>query len=136
MSLNPMPAEFTGIERRHLEHAVDQLERSHSEQQQIVAKLLVISENNASAMTRLEAWVTSHEADYRAVRERLLSQELIGENISQRLETLNSTINTTMQAYLADKNKVFGGWFILAAVGGIIVAASSVLVAAHQLGMF
>lgn len=130
------PAEYAGIERRHLEQAVDQLERSHADQQQIVAKLLVISENNASAMTRLESWVTSHEADYRAVRERLLSQEIIGAGIAQRLETLNDTINTTMQAYLGDKNKVFGGWFILAAVGGIVVAGSSVLVAMHQLGVF
>lgn len=136
-------SEFTGTDRRHLEVAVDQLERSHAgleksyaEQSRIVGQLLAISENNTNAMSRVEAWVTAHEVDYRAVRERLLSQEISGENVVKQMAALSVTIETTMNAYLADRNRAVGGWFTVAAVSGAFVAASALLVGAKSLGVF
>lgn len=138
-----MMADYTGTDRRHLEVAVDQLEKSHAglersyiEQSRIVSQLLTISENNTNAMSRLEAWMSAHEVDYRTVRERLLSQEITGESVVKQMAVLNVTIETTLKAYLADRNRAVGGWFTVAAVSGALVAAVALLVGAKSLGLF
>ena len=135
--------DYTSTDRRHLDVAIDHLEKSHAgleksyiEQSRIVAQLLTISENNANAMSRLEAWVTAHEADYRAGRERLLSQEITGENVVRQMAALSTTIETTMKAYLADRNRAVGGWFTVAAVSGAVVSIVALLVGAKSLGLF
>ena len=135
--------DYTGTDRRHLEVAVDQLEKSHAglersyaEQSRIVSQLLIISENNTNAMSRLEAWVSAHEVDYRTVRERLLSQEITGENVVRQMAALSTTIEATMKAYLADRNRAVGGWFTVAAVSGAVVSLVALLVGAKSLGLF
>ena len=130
-------------DRRSTDASVERLEKSHAwleksyvEQSQLVAKLLIISENNANAMARFEAWVTTHETDYRAVRERLLSQELVGEGISKQLISLTAAIDGVTKAYSSDRNKALGGWFAVAGVSGVIVSLVAVLVALKTLGLF
>lgn len=128
--------EFLGPERRHIDRQLSQLEKTQAEQAKIVAQLVVISENNAKSMTKIDTWVASHETDYRIVRERLLSQEMVGGNISKQVSLLTSMIESTMNQYLADRNRAVGGWFTVAAVSGAVVAASALAAALHSIGLF
>lgn len=112
--------EYTGTDRRHLEIAVDTLEKTFAEQSQIVAKLLVVSENTTNAMARLERWVGSHEIDYRGVRERLLSQEIVVDAAGKRIETMTIALEATMQTHLADRSKLLGIWVALASAAAFV----------------
>ena len=122
-----MPETYPQIERRHLEHSVHVLEQTFAEQSQIVAKLLVISENTAKATERLDLWVNAHEADYRAVRERLLATELTSDAATKRIEALTAGLETIMRTYMSDRNKAIGGWVALTAVGGAVMGLLAVL---------
>lgn len=117
---------YTGADRRHIEGAVDHLEKTFSEQSQIVARLIVVSENTANSVARLENWITSHELDYRSVRERVLAQEIASDTTIKRVEALALALETTMRTYLADRNKAVGGWVALTAVGAFIVGLLAV----------
>lgn len=127
-----MPETYPQIERRHLEHAVHGLEKTFAEQSQIVAKLLVISENTAKATERLDLWVNNHEADYRLVRERLLTTELTSDVATKRIEALTVGLETVMRTYMSDRNKAIGGWVALTAV---ISAAVGLLAALKSFGV-
>ena len=122
-----MPETYPQIERRHLEHAVHGLEKTFAEQSQIVAKLLVISENTAKATERLDLWVNNHEADYRLVRERLLTTELTSDVATKRIEALTVGLETVMRTYMSDRNKAIGGWVALTAVGGAFLGLIAAL---------
>ena len=122
-----MPETYPQIERRHLEHAVHGLEKTFAEQSQIVAKLLVISENTAKATERLDLWVNNHEADYRLVRERLLTAELTSDAATKRIEALTVGLETVMRTYMSDRNKAIGGWVALVAVAGAFMGLLAVL---------
>lgn len=108
--------EYHGLERRQIG-----LETSFAEHSKTITKLLILSENNVNAMAKLEAWVAAHDADYRTVRERLLSQEVRHDATNKRIETLTAAVETAMNAYLADKNKLRGGWFIVTTIAAVIV---------------
>lgn len=120
-------SEYTGTDRRHLETAVDTLERTFAEQSQLVAKLLVVSENTTNAMARLERWVGSHETDYRGVRERLLSQEIVVDANAKRIETLTLALETTMRTYLTDRSKALGVWVALASTAAFVTGVVAVI---------
>lgn len=123
-----MPAaEYHGLERRQAA-----LETSFAEQSQIVTKLLTLSENNISAMNRLETWVATHEADYRTVRERLLTQEVRQDAASKRIETLTAAVEAAMNAYLAGKHKLSGGWFVVTTTAATVLG---LLTVAKALGL-
>ena len=132
-----MPAaEYHGLERRHskLENDLSTMESTFAEQAKIVSKLVVITENSANAMSRLENWVITHEADYRAVRERLLSQEIIGNSISKRLDAVTTALERVTNGYLTDRSKATGAWFAATAVGAFVLGALAVAKAFGVLG--
>jgi hypothetical protein len=132
-----MPAaEYHGLERRHskLENDLASMEHTFAEQAQIVSKLVVISENNANAMSRLESWVVTHEADYRAVRERLLSQEIIGNTISQRLDKVTSAFETVSVQFMNDRSRFLGAWAAAGSAGAFILGCIAVAKAFGVLG--
>jgi hypothetical protein len=127
-------AEYHGLERRHqkLEDTVNEVQHSFAEQAQIVSKLVIISENNSNAMSRLETWVGAHEQDYRAVRERLLGQEIMGTSVLARLDGLTSALEHVTKAYLTDRSRVLGAWSAAGSAGAFILG---LLAAAKAFGV-
>lgn len=122
-----MTETYPQVERRHLESTVLMLEKTFADQSQIVAKLLVISENTAKATERLDSWINTHEVDYRLVRERLLTTELVRDADTKRIEALTSGLETIMKTYMSDRNKAIGGWVTLTAIVGMLLGLLSVL---------
>jgi len=125
-----MPAtEYHGLERRHqkLEDALGEMEHSFAEQSQIVSKLVIISENNSNAMNKLESWVSGHEQDYRAVRERLLSQEIMGSSVLSRLDSLTAALEHVTKGYLADRNRVSGAWAAAGSAGAFVLGLVAIV---------
>lgn len=118
--------EFNAQERRRLDETVKELTHACAAQTNNITKLLVVSENNTTAVSKMEQWIASHEADYRIVRERLLQMEVTGTQIDKRIEMLTTAIESTMKSYLADKSRVTGGWQVLVSIGAIIMAAISI----------
>lgn len=132
-----MPAadhNYHGPERRHLENAIDELEHSLASQNQVVSKLVIISENTTSSLQRLENWVMTHEADYRAVRERLLSQEIIGNSISQRLDKVTAAFESVSAKYMNDRSRVLGAWAAAGSAGAFVLGLLAVAKAFGVLG--
>lgn len=121
-------AEYHGLERRHqkLEESVAAMEHSFVEQAQIVSKLVIISENSSNAMTKLESWVNAHEQDYRAVRERLLGQEIMGTSVLSRLDGLTSALEHVTKAYLQDRSRVLGAWAAAGSAGAFVLGLIAV----------
>lgn len=117
-----------------LEGDLSELEKSMATQNAIVSKLVVVSENTNSSLRQLEGWVRTHEADYRAVRERLLSQELIGNSISQRLDKVTIAFESVSTKYMNDRSRFLGAWAAAGSAGAFILGAIAVLKAFGFLG--
>lgn len=119
-------AEQPNMIDRRVERTVTELEHSLAAQNQVVTKLLVITENTATAMQRMEDWRESHERDYRAVRERLLSQEITGNNISQRLDKVTAAFEAVSASYMGDKHRMLGAYSAAASAGAFILGMIAV----------
>ena len=122
----PTADQYTGPERRHFEQALNELEQSFASQNQIVTKLIVVSENTANSMQRMESWIVAHEQDYRAVRERLLSQELIGSNVSARLDKVTNAFEAVSTRYMNDRSRMLGAYAAAGSAGAFILGLLAV----------
>lgn len=120
--------------RRRVERTVTELEHSLAAQNQVVTKLLVITENTATAMQRMEDWREAHERDYRAVRERLLSQEITGSNVAARLDKVTAAFEAVSAGYMDDKNQRLGAYSAAGSAGALILGLVAVAKAFGLIG--
>lgn len=127
-------AEQPNMIDRRVERAVTELEHSLAAQNQVVTKLLVITENTATAMQHMEDWRESHERDYRAVRERLLSQEITGSNISQRLDRVTVAFEAVSTKYMNDRNRMLGAYSAAGSAAAFILGLVAVAKAFGVIG--
>lgn len=114
------------FDRRRVDHTITELEHSLAAQNQVVTKLLVVTENTATAMQQMESWREAHERDYRAVRERLLSQEITGSNISQRLDKVTAAFEMVSASYMNDKHRMLGAYAAIGSAGAIVLGLIAV----------
>lgn len=130
----PTAEQYNDFDRRRVERVVTELEHSIEAQNQVVTKLLVVTENTATAMQRMEDWRESHERDYRAVRERLLSQELTGSSISQRLDKVTAAFEAVSASYMNDKHRMLGAYAAIGSAGAFVLGLVAVAKAFGILG--